>query len=262
MFPKGAVAAGDGGGTGGGAHTHTADAHATHTWGGHTHTGGTTGTYALAGSLGATGGSQPISRATHAHAWSLYADYTAANTTTSASPGSTSYEPTWAKLAIVQNDSGAQNIQARHVAVWRGTLGTIPTGWALCDGTNSTVDMRGKFVKGANGVAEIGNTGGTAGHSHTDAAAHSHAYDHGHQLNIPADGPTNNVAQAFSSNASNNAYAAHNHTGNSSTATGTSGTAIQDSPSTADTQPAFRTVAYIVLLTSPATGLQQSLMIN
>jgi len=42
-----------------------------------------------------------------------------------------------------------------------------PTGWAICDGTNGTPDLRGYFLVGASGSANIGTTYGNATHSHT-----------------------------------------------------------------------------------------------
>lgn len=35
------------------------------------------------------------------------------------------------------------------IAMWSGSIGTIPTGWVLCDGANGTPDLRDKFVIGA-----------------------------------------------------------------------------------------------------------------
>ncbi len=35
------------------------------------------------------------------------------------------------------------------IIMWSGALGTIPTGWALCDGGNGTPDLRERFVVGA-----------------------------------------------------------------------------------------------------------------
>ena len=32
------------------------------------------------------------------------------------------------------------------ISIWSGTIQTIPTGWVLCDGTNNTPDLRGRFV--------------------------------------------------------------------------------------------------------------------
>ncbi|HOD84591.1 MAG TPA: hypothetical protein PKG77_24495 [Phycisphaerae bacterium] len=49
--------------------------------------------------------------------------------------------------------------------------GTLPTvGWQLCDGTNGTPDLRGRFIVGQNPGDEhfgaLGGTGGTKKHSH------------------------------------------------------------------------------------------------
>ena len=68
------------------------------------------------------------------------------------------------------------------IIMWSGTIATIPSGWYLCDGTNSTPDLRNKFIIAADaddaGVAKTTVTGtasqsggtkdGTLGsHSHT-----------------------------------------------------------------------------------------------
>ena len=37
------------------------------------------------------------------------------------------------------------------IAVWYGSAASIPYGWALCDGTNGTPDLRSRFVYGAGG---------------------------------------------------------------------------------------------------------------
>lgn len=35
------------------------------------------------------------------------------------------------------------------IIMWSGSIASIPSGWVLCDGTNGTPDLRGKFVLGA-----------------------------------------------------------------------------------------------------------------
>ena len=35
------------------------------------------------------------------------------------------------------------------ILLWSGTIATIPTGWVLCDGNNSSPDLRDRFVIGA-----------------------------------------------------------------------------------------------------------------
>src|SRR5207245_3301451 len=54
-------------------------------------------------------------------------------------------------------------------ALWSGSAATIPAGWALCDGTSSTPDLRDRFVVGAAGAYAVGNTGGAASHTHDTA---------------------------------------------------------------------------------------------
>jgi len=51
--------------------------------------------------------------------------------------------------------------------MWSGTLGTIPAGWQLCDGTNGTPDLENTFIVGSQGSLAIGDTGGNAVHSHS-----------------------------------------------------------------------------------------------
>jgi microcystin-dependent protein len=52
---------------------------------------------------------------------------------------------------------------AGMIIMWSGTIATIPSGWYLCDGNNSTPDLRNKFVIGANaddgGAAKTNVTG-------------------------------------------------------------------------------------------------------
>jgi microcystin-dependent protein len=46
------------------------------------------------------------------------------------------------------NNRGNGPIPAGGVIMWSGNVGDIPTGWALCDGTNGTPDLRGRFIVG------------------------------------------------------------------------------------------------------------------
>lgn len=45
------------------------------------------------------------------------------------------------------------------IVIWEGSAGTIPQGWAICNGANGTPDLRDRFVMGCN-LNEIGQTGG------------------------------------------------------------------------------------------------------
>lgn len=71
-------------------------------------------------------------------------------------------------------------VPAEGVAVWSGTLATVPEGWALCDGQDGTPDLSGMFIMGT--VSEAGAQGGTETHGHTFGPHDHYAYfAHGHQ---------------------------------------------------------------------------------
>lgn len=46
------------------------------------------------------------------------------------------------------------------ITMWSGSIGAIPAGWALCDGTSGRPDLRNRFIVGAGSDYAIGNTGG------------------------------------------------------------------------------------------------------
>ncbi|WP_159086938.1 phage tail protein [Loktanella sp. Alg231-35] len=58
------------------------------------------------------------------------------------------------------------------IVAWQGT-GTMPDGWAICNGTNGTPDLRGRFLRGVGGLAEVGQQGGLAQHT-ISPPNHSH----------------------------------------------------------------------------------------
>ena len=82
-------------------------------------------------------------------------------------------------VAETHGGAGA-GIPAGIICMWSGTLATLPSGWALCDGSNGTPDLRDRFIVGAASGQDPGATGGAATHGHTvtqpaDHAALSHA---------------------------------------------------------------------------------------
>lgn len=80
-----------------------------------------------------------------------------------------------------------------------GPTGTIPTGWQLCDGTNSTPDLRDRFIVGSGSTYSAGDTGGanTVTLTTADIPAHLHSLsivsgtenqDHSHAVNLNTGG--------------------------------------------------------------------------
>ena len=47
------------------------------------------------------------------------------------------------------------------IILWSGATNNLPSGWVLCDGTNSTPDLRNRFVVGAGDSYAVGATGGS-----------------------------------------------------------------------------------------------------
>ena len=72
------------------------------------------------------------------------------------------------------------NTPAGVIMMWSGSVATIPTGWLLCDGNNSTPDLRGRFIVGAGGAYSPADVGGAASidtrHVHT-GPNHRHYMD-------------------------------------------------------------------------------------
>ena len=67
-------------------------------------------------------------------------------------------------------------IPAGMISLWYGSIGSVPTGWYLCDGTNGTPDLRDKFIVGAGTSYAVGATGGatTATLTINNLPAHTH----------------------------------------------------------------------------------------
>jgi len=67
------------------------------------------------------------------------------------------------------------------IMMWYGSVASIPSGWVLCDGNNSTPDLRNRFVVGAGtgGNYSPGDTGGANSVTLTVAQipAHTHTYE-------------------------------------------------------------------------------------
>jgi hypothetical protein len=48
------------------------------------------------------------------------------------------------------------------IIMWSGSVATIPTSFWLCDGSNGTPDLRGRFIVGAGGAYNPADSGGSA----------------------------------------------------------------------------------------------------
>ena len=67
------------------------------------------------------------------------------------------------------------------IIIWSGNSGNIPSGWVLCDGSNSTPDLRDKFLVGASAGTGADNypglsPGATGGYTDTPIINHNHTF--------------------------------------------------------------------------------------
>ena len=53
------------------------------------------------------------------------------------------------------------------IQLWSGAIADIPSGWALCDGTNGTPNLQNNFVVGAGDSYVVDATGGDVSHYHS-----------------------------------------------------------------------------------------------
>lgn len=122
----------------------------------------------------------------------------------------------------------ANNFVAGMIMLWSGSSATIPSGWVLCDGSNSTPDLRNRFVVGATSTYAVGATGGSAdaivvSHTHT---ATSTVTDPGHLHSISgARGGTPNGGAPY-------LQAAENAGGGTNTNSATTGITVATTNST------------------------------
>lgn len=138
------------------------------------------------------------------------------------------------------------------ILLWSGSTSNIPTGWVLCDGQNSTPDLRDRFVVGAGSTYAVDATGGAASVTLTT----SHMPQHNHTFSGTTDTATtkyddigtgsNNYFDAGDGGADRdytpNATApAHSHT-----FSGTTDNSGQASPTAVPTIPPYYALAYIM----------------
>jgi len=63
------------------------------------------------------------------------------------------------------------------IMLWHGSIGAIPSGWHLCDGSMGTPDLRNKFVVAAGDSYAPGASGGSDSQTHTFTGdGHTHAF--------------------------------------------------------------------------------------
>ena len=95
--------------------------------------------------------------------------------------------PTWTTLTAFVSGM---------IMLWSGSEASIPSGWVLCDGTNSTPNLQDRFVVGAGNTYAVDANGGSAdavvvSHTHTATVtdpSHVHAIPYQSTVSGPSYG--------------------------------------------------------------------------
>ena len=107
--------------------------------------------------------------------------------------------------------TGIVAVPSGCILIWSGAANAIPTGFVLCNGSNSTPDLRGKFVVGyhdGNGDYDVGDTGGAESvtltvnqipsHKHTTNIDGQHVIPGGGGSSYPYGGAGTYASRLFS----------------------------------------------------------------
>ncbi len=151
------------GDTGGEKHTHgISDASHSHSTGNHSHTHNTE-----PGSDWQSGSTHGAATIAHNHGASSTEEH-----------GHTVSEedtlPRYIELVIIgtTEDAERDEFPVGIIAMWAGSVDSIPSGWAFCDGQGGRPDLRDRFLKGAEAAGGAGGDG--KGHAHDLSSAGSH----------------------------------------------------------------------------------------
>jgi hypothetical protein len=99
------------------------------------------------------------------------------------------YDNLYGIIGVTVTSTGT-TIPTGVISLWYGSIGSVPTGWYLCDGSNGTPDLRDRFVVGAGSTYSVAATGGATtatlvlnnlpAHTHTATVTdpgHLHTYE-------------------------------------------------------------------------------------
>ena len=169
--------------------------------------------------------------------------------TPAAPTASTGTNTTQLATTAFVNASILYAVPAGVITLWSGSIASIPLGWALCNGSSGTPDLRDRFVVGAGTTYAVNATGGAntvtldatmiPAHTHTvsatgttsgQSAGHTHTFSgttsgqsatHTHSVSDP--GHAHSYNQPVQSNAANPPGASGSQASATTTGTATTG---------------------------------------
>ena len=155
--------------------------------------------------------------------------------------------------------AGGAAVPTGGIIMWSGAVSAIPSGWVLCNGSNSTPDLRDRFVVGAGSTYAVNDTGGADSVALITAnlPAHSHPFSatgttnnagaHVHSVSYPRgdanfqNGSGNAWWGAINASLNTGIAGDHSHTVSVSGTTGVTGSATP-----IENRPPYYALAYIM----------------
>jgi hypothetical protein len=131
------------------------------------------------------------------------------------------------------------------IGMWSGSVGSIPTGWGLCDGTNSTPNLSGKFIVGYNSGDSDYNAIGATGGAKTVALTKAQIPKHRHQYTT-LEGTTPTEFNADNASGIDFTHQTHDSEDGSNDGVGAGGSGGNGAAH--ENRPPYYTLAYIMKL--------------
>jgi len=110
----------------------------------------------------------------------------------------------------VQPTTGA-TIPAGMIAMWSGSIGSIPSGWYLCDGSNGTPNLTDRFIVGAGSTYAVNGTGGATSVTLTTNNLPAHTHTATSVVTDPSHSHGSTVGSGFISNGGSEQLAGGNN---------------------------------------------------
>jgi len=129
----------------------------------------------------------------------------------------------------------ANAVPSGLISMWSGTIASIPSGWVLCNGSNSTPDLRNRFIIGAHSdTAGVAYTTVTGSNTQTGGSKDAINVSHTHTATSTVTDPGHNHTYfgGVLEGAQNDAPADDRIGESSSTGTSTTGITVATSLST------------------------------
>lgn len=240
------AATGASAGTTGGTTTNTHTLLHVHTTS-HTHSAATSGSSSDTSAGSQASGGNLIGTGSHTHSVDLDAATPSTTNDVTLAASAETVEPAYTKLLAIQAASTSE-IPIGIIALWKGTLATIPAGWKLCDGTGGTVDMRSRHLKITGTVGHVGNTGGSNTHTHA-SQNHSHTLSHSHTKTL-----THANVRGATGSGTTGTNSSTTHAVTTDLVDPLAGVTASTSANSSNNEPPYRTVAFIKLAYRINTG--------